>query len=138
MWTANRTEKVAVLRETHCLSASGPGHGPASPPSKSTDSGTEPIRDRQTVSWTRAAEAQRDKGSLHLADLPWVFPPFPANTGQENHPRKAPENQVSPSPSHPPSSTDRFAPLPSPMSEGLEGKVRGSVAVRRRFSGTWG
>lgn len=79
--------------ETHCLSASGPGHGPASPPGQPSDSGTEPIGDRQTVGrgdcWTRGADARRNQGSLRLADRLWVFSPFSANIGREKSPRKS-------------------------------------------------
>ena len=85
--------KRGLSGETHCLSASGPGHGPASPPGQPSDSGTEPIGDRQTVGrgdcWTRGADARRNQGSLRLADRLWVFSPFSANIGREKSPRKS-------------------------------------------------
>lgn len=52
-------------------------------------------------------------------------------------PKKLP-SLVCPSPFHPRSSTDRSALSPSSMNERLVGRVRGSVAARRRLSGPYG
>lgn len=92
-WTANRTGKVVLLQETHCLSAFSPGL--SAPAALGLWDRTHP---GQTDSGARAAEAQRDAGSLHLAGRLCVFPPFSANTGRENKPEKVPEPPVSPSP----------------------------------------
>lgn len=59
-------------------------------------------------SWTRAAEARGDKGSLHLAGRLSVFLPFSENTRQENQPEKVPEFSLPP-----------IRPTPDPALTGL-------------------
>ena len=91
----------------------------------------------QTDSWTRGLlDEGHNQGSLRLADRLWVFSPFSANIGREKSPR-VPDPQVSPSPFPPRSSTDRSALSPNSMNERLVGRVRGSVAARRRLSGPY-
>lgn len=128
-WAANKTGKVALVRETHCLSAFGPGL--SAPEALGLWDKAHP---GQTDRGARAAEARRDERSLHLAGRLCVFPPFSANTGRENKPEKVPEPPVPPSPSYPRPSTDRSAPLPSPKRAGSAGGVRRSAAARRRLS----
>ena len=138
MWAANRTGKVVFLGK---LTASAPlalatalpprlgspqilGQNPSGT-DRQLDEGTVG-RGAQTHGATRGPYAWPiDSGSSRLS--------LQTQDGK-NHPEKVPEPQVSPSPFHPRSNTDRSALSPSSMNERLVGQVRGTVAARRRLS----
>lgn len=135
MSAANRTGKVGFLGK---LTTSAPlALATALPPSWAALGFWDRTHRGQTDSWTRGLlDEGHNQGSLRLADRLWVFSPFSANIGREKSPR-VPDPQVSPSPFHPRTSTDRSALSPNSMNERLVGRVRGSVAARRRLSGPY-